>query len=117
MILYLRFMIVLSLFQLTWWKAIRTPIAADPVNVMVFGTAMLACLLSFSGRPIGCWIGTVQGLGYLGILLAQNHLGTAWNGLPLGVWSVALVVLAGVHLWLDREPRVAERPRYERMTS
>ena len=117
MILYLRLLIVVSLLQLTWWKAIRTPIGADAVNVMVFGTALLACLLSLSGRPIGCWIGALQGLGYLAVLLAQNHLDTAWNGLPLGVWSSALVVFAGVHLWLSREPRVGERPRYERMTS
>lgn len=57
MILYCRLLTVVALLQLTWWKAIRTPIGADPVKVLVFGTAMLACLLSLSGRPIDCWIG------------------------------------------------------------
>ena len=117
MILYLRLLIVVALLQLTWWKAIRTPVTADPVNLLVFSTAMLACLLSFSGRPIGCWIGVFQGLGYLGVLLAHNRLDAAWNGLPLGVWSAALVLFTCLHLWLSRQPRLAPRPRYERLTS
>ena len=117
MILYLRLLIVVALLQLTWWKATRTPVGADAGNVLVFSTAVLACLLSFSGRPIGCWIGVFQGLGYLGVLLVHNRLDAAWNGLPLGVWSAALVLFTCLHLWLNRQSRVAPAPRYERFTT
>ncbi|MDA1315584.1 MAG: hypothetical protein O2968_19825 [Acidobacteria bacterium] len=111
----LRLIIVVSLFQLSWWQASISSGLSDPWTACVLTLGLLAGVYGWLGRPLGMGLAALLGLGYLGPAWF-NYPDVIWHDLPLAAWAGLVICSCLLHGWVNRRRRRMGRGGYERLS-
>ncbi len=111
----LRLIIVVGLFQLSWWKVSLSGLD-DPWTFIMLALALVAGVYAWIGRPFGMGLAAVLGMGYLGPAWF-NYRNVVWHDLPLAGWAGLVICSCLLHSWVNRRRKRMGRAGYERLSS